>query len=182
MNDDAAVLKVGLVVKVRRGVEVDVGGRVLAVVCEKGKSARERKRGARRRTVVPVFAVVAVVVLVVREGRRSVLARQIANLARLGCGGIARRNFTADEGIEVLASRVAVAVLGDGVDVDVVGCCWCKIGYVIQRERKGCARNGPPFFGKPQKWTSNLTPLPPGPATAEMDPRTVSRRSGKVAV
>lgn len=48
------------------------------------------------------------------------LAAQITSLARLGLAGVAGRDLAALVRVQVRASRSAVAVLGDGLLVDVV--------------------------------------------------------------
>lgn len=55
----------------------------------------------------------------------AVLATQITNLAGLGVLGVASRILPALERVEVSQRLGAVAVLGNGVDVQVVG---CKLG------------------------------------------------------
>lgn len=59
---------------------------------------------------------------VLARGDGAVLAGKIANLARLGLGLVADRVFAALGRVKVSAGCAAVAVLGDGVDMDVVGC------------------------------------------------------------
>lgn len=55
-------------------------------------------------------------------GDGAVLAGQIADLARLGLALVADGVFAALGRVKVSESGAAVAVLRDGVDVDVVGC------------------------------------------------------------
>lgn len=60
--------------------------------------------------------------LFVVDGDGAVLAAQVTDLARLGLGAIALGGLAADEGIEMGESLGAVAIFGDGVNVEVV--CW----------------------------------------------------------
>lgn len=52
----------------------------------------------------------------------AMLAAQIADLASLGGAGIARRSFAAVVRVEMGKCLGAVAIAGDGVDVNVVDC------------------------------------------------------------
>jgi hypothetical protein len=54
------------------------------------------------------------------RGDESVLAAQVTSLARLGLGRIAGRDLAALVRVQVRAGSSAVAVLGDGLLVDVV--------------------------------------------------------------
>lgn len=65
----------------------------------------------------------------------AVLAAQVADLAVLGGLGVAGGVLAADEGVEVGEGLRAVAVLGDGGDVEVVRF-WFRVSLVIRVESK----------------------------------------------
>lgn len=64
---------------------------------------------------------------------RAVLARQIANLARLGLALVADGVLAALGGVKVSAGGSTVSVLGDGVDVDVVGCQQVSTPFLVKQ-------------------------------------------------
>lgn len=77
----------------------------------------------RRRVQVQVVAAEGLDAL----GNRAKLAAQVAYLARLGERRVADGLLGPEEGVEVREGRGAVAVVGDGRDVQVVHCSWVSV-------------------------------------------------------
>jgi hypothetical protein len=90
------------------------------------------------------------------------LARQIADLTLLRLVRVTRRRFGRVVGIEVGAGGRAIEVRRDWKLVDVV--------HWIEKQRKlllnigniglACLRNSPPSFGKPERETCTISPVP----------------------
>lgn len=116
------------------------------------------------------------------RGDLAVLATQITDLTTLGLGSIASRRLATMIRVQMSQGARTVAI-GSRLFVDVVHCIqgglvshYSAVASPLTGEAKNSLK-GPPLLGKFSNWTLNLTPLPPGAATAETEPLTLPARS-----
>ena len=130
------------------------------------------------------------------RGDLAPLAAQVAHLARLRLLGVARGFLPPQERVEVSECLGAVAVLGNGIDVKVVGWEFMLARVISNRNGRtgagdpsvGNLLKGPPSLGRFSNLTLKVAPTPSGPVVAETEPLTLPSRlpvqkgfSGRVA-
>jgi hypothetical protein len=106
----------------------------------------------------------------------AMLATQVTDLTSLREAGVTWRILPTNEGVKMSECLGAVAVGGNGIDVDVIGWRQNVSDNVVNEEERTESLNllnGPPCLGRLLNWTLNQAPMPLGLAVAAMEPLTL---------